>query len=97
MSANVHLRSATPDPVVVVPLTAIARSRDDAAVWVVDPSTKQVKLRPVAVSQFREDGAAITSGLSAGEWVVTAGVHKLRPNQVVRLAAKAPSVETAKQ
>jgi RND family efflux transporter MFP subunit len=95
MSANVHLRSATGESVVVVPLTALARSRDDSAVWVVDPATKQVKLRPVSVSQFREDGATVTSGLSAGEWIVTAGVHKLRQDQVVRLAAKTPAVETA--
>jgi RND family efflux transporter MFP subunit len=95
MSANVHLRSATGESVVVVPLTALSRNRDDAAVWVVDPTTKQVRLRPVSVSQYREDGATVTSGLAAGEWVVTAGVHKLRQDQVVRLAAKAPAVETA--
>ena len=95
MSANVHLRSASAEPVVVVPLTALARSRDAAAVWVVDPASKQVTLRPVAVAQLREDGAAIASGLRPGEWVVTAGVHKLREDQVVRLAAKAPPVETA--
>jgi len=95
MSANVHLRTASTESVVVVPLTALSRSRDAAAVWVVDPASKQVKLRPVAVAQLREDGAAITGGLKPGEWVVTAGVHKLREDQVVRLAAKAPAVETA--
>ena len=95
MSANVHLQTASGESIVVVPLTALARSRDDPAVWVVDPASRQVKLRPVTVAQFREDGAAVTSGLSAGEWIVTAGVHKLRPGQVVRLAAKAPTLETA--
>jgi multidrug efflux system membrane fusion protein len=94
MSANVHLRTDG-DPNVVVPLTALARSRDAPAVWVVDPVSKQVKLRPVVVSQFREDGATLASGLAPGEWIVTAGVHKLRPDQVVRLAASAPGVETA--
>ena len=95
MSANVHLRTEASQALVLVPLTALARSTDDAAVWVVDPSTKQVKLRPVTVAQFREDGAAIASGLRPGEWVVTAGVHKLRPDQVVRLAARPAHVETA--
>jgi hypothetical protein len=33
----------------------------------------------------------ITSGLRAGEVVVTAGVHKLRPDQAVRIAASAPA------
>ena len=96
MSANVHL-STDGDPSIVVPLTALARSREAPAVWVVDPASKQVKLRPVVVSQFREDGATVSSGLVPGEWVVTAGVHKLRADQVVRLAANAPGVETAKR
>jgi RND family efflux transporter MFP subunit len=95
MSANVHLRTDAAQAQVLVPLTAIARTRDDPAVWIVDPATKQVQLRPVIVAQFREDGAAIASGLAPGEWVVTAGVHKLQPNQVVRLAARSPRVETA--
>ena len=42
-----------------------------------------------AIGQFREDGVTVTSGLSAGERVVTAGVHKLRPGQVVRLTESA--------
>jgi hypothetical protein len=41
----------------------------------------------VAVGQYREDGVAITRGLEAGDIVVTAGVHKLRENQVVRHVA----------
>ena len=95
MSAIVLLRTASGESIVVVPLAALARSRDDPAVWVVDPVTKQVRLRPITVAQFREDGATVTGGLSAGEWIVTAGVHKLRPDQVVRLAVRAPTVETA--
>jgi len=95
MSANVHLRTDGSRELVLVPLTAIARTREDAAVWIVDPATKQVRLRPVTVAQYREDGAAIASGLAPGEWVVTAGVHKLQANQVVRLAARSPRVETA--
>lgn len=95
MSANVHLRTASAQPLILVPLAAIARDREDAAVWIVDPATQQVRLRPVTVEQFREDGAAIASGLAPGEWVVTAGVHKLQANQVVRLAARSPRIETA--
>jgi RND family efflux transporter MFP subunit len=96
MSANVHLASGA-EPAVIVPLTAIARTREEPAVWIVDPATQQVKLRPVAVGQFREDGATVTSGLAPGEWIVTAGVHKLRQDQVVRLATSTSNVETARQ
>jgi membrane fusion protein, multidrug efflux system len=45
-----------------------------------------VKLRAVTVGQYREDGVTVTAGLHAGDVVVTAGVHKLRPDQHVRVA-----------
>ena len=78
---------------VLLPLSALARGGADAAVWIVDPKTSQVKLRKVAIGQFREDGVTITSGLAGGDIVVTAGVHKLRADQVVRLAdAKGASI-----
>ena len=96
MSANVLFKAAASESLMVVPLSALARARTDPAVWVVDPSTKQVKLRPVGVGEFREDGATISSGLEPGEWVVTAGVHKLRPEQVVRLAQDRQAVDTAR-
>ncbi len=86
MTANVVLDRAADASLVVLPLSALARAGADAAVWVVDPKTSQVKLRKVAIGQFREDGVTVTSGLSAGDIVVTAGVHKLRADQVVRIA-----------
>ncbi|HUL57133.1 MAG TPA: efflux transporter periplasmic adaptor subunit, partial [Usitatibacter sp.] len=66
------------------------------AVWIVDPATSRVKLRPVNVGQYREDGVTITSGLNAGDVVVTAGVHKLRADQPVRLAdSSAPAAQAS--
>ncbi|HET7729698.1 MAG TPA: efflux RND transporter periplasmic adaptor subunit [Usitatibacter sp.] len=87
MTATVLLPGSQDRDLVLLPLAALARERDNPAVWVVDPATGQVQPRAVTVGQFREDGATITSGLRAGDIVVTAGVHKLRPGQVVRLAA----------
>jgi RND family efflux transporter MFP subunit len=87
MTANVILSPAADAQLVLLPLSAVANERSDPAVWVVDPKTSQVKLRKVTVGQFREDGVTITSGLNAGEVVVTAGVHKLKSDQVVRRAA----------
>ena len=72
------------------------------AVWIYDPATKTVALRPVAIGQFREDGVVVTSGVANGEWVVAAGVNKLRPGQTVRPyesadgAAGAPPAPAAK-
>jgi len=86
MTANVHFKPTLDAQLVLLPLTAIAGERDKPAVWVVDPRTSRVSLRPVKVGQYREDGATILEGLAAGEIVVTAGVHKLRHEQVVRVS-----------
>jgi len=89
MTANVALAPQTDGKVIVLPLTALIRQGDEAAVWVVDAKTSRVQRRLVKVGQYREDGATILSGLAAGEIVVAAGVHKLRADQTVRLAASA--------
>jgi multidrug efflux system membrane fusion protein len=90
MTANVLFNPTADAKLVLLPLSAVANERTDPAVWVVDPKTRQVQLRRVAIGQFREDGVTITSGLEAGDVVVTAGVHKLKPGQVVRIAAAEP-------
>ena len=90
MTANVMFAGPAVAELVVLPMSALAREGDRPAVWVVDPATSKVKMRPVTVGQFREDGVTITQGLKAGDVVVTAGVHKLRPDQSVRLASAQP-------
>ncbi|MBL0141317.1 MAG: efflux RND transporter periplasmic adaptor subunit [Betaproteobacteria bacterium] len=86
MSATIAFKQQADASLVVLPLTALVRSGDSASVWIVDPKTSRVKSREVKVGQYREDGATILSGLSGGEVVVAAGVHKLRADQPVRIA-----------
>jgi multidrug efflux system membrane fusion protein len=86
MSATVAFKQAAAANLVVLPLTALVRDGTSATVWVVDPKTSRVQRRPVEVGQYREDGVTILSGLTAGEVVVAAGVHKLRADQPVRIA-----------
>ena len=83
MTANVVLVN-NDAPAAVVPLTAIYRKGDDAAVWVYDPTSRSVTLRPIGVAQYREDGVVVKDGLRDGDWIVTAGVHKLREGEMVR-------------
>jgi RND family efflux transporter MFP subunit len=93
MTASVLLHSTTDPKLVLLPLSALAREGRDAAVWLVDPKTSKVKLRAVTIGQFREDGVTVTAGLDPGDVVVTAGVHKLRPDQQVRVTQSvAPAV-----
>ena len=68
----------------MLPLTAIYQKDGAPAVWIYDPASKQVNLRTVQLGPFREDGVLVNAGLKGGEWVVTAGVHKLVPGQTVR-------------
>jgi RND family efflux transporter MFP subunit len=91
MTANVALGQRTGAGTISVPLTALTQfgAQVDAgpAVWVVDPQTSRVNLRPVTVAAYREDGATIASGLRPGEVIVTAGVHKLVAGETVRVEA----------
>lgn len=89
MTANVYFRSNGHGAVVRLPATALYQKGTEAAVWVVDPKTGQVSLRPVKVGRFGDDTVSITEGLSGGEIVVRAGVHKLFANEKVRILAEA--------
>ena len=69
----------------LLPATALYQALDGRpAIWVYDTAAGRVSLRPVVVSQYREDGVVITDGLAAGEWVVATGANKLYEGQRVR-------------
>ncbi len=68
-----------------IPATALIQSQGQAAVWVVDPATQTVSLRNIGVAKFDPAIVVVSDGLLAGDLVVTAGVHALRPGQKVRL------------
>ncbi|MCG2575425.1 efflux RND transporter periplasmic adaptor subunit [Dechloromonas sp. XY25] len=51
----------------------------------------KVVSRPVSVAAFREDGAAISSGLQAGEAVIVSGAAKLVDGQAVQTRPLTPS------
>ncbi|WP_372627068.1 efflux RND transporter periplasmic adaptor subunit [Arsukibacterium sp.] len=61
-----------------------ALSSQQSFVWVYNPADGQVSRRQVTVSSLTSAGAAITSGLSAGEQIVSAGVQHLNEGQQVR-------------
>jgi RND family efflux transporter MFP subunit len=81
VTGGITLRSA---PIMEVPSTALTKSENKPAVWVVDPAKRTVALRNVVVAEYRPSTVIIASGLRDGEMVVTAGVHVLRPGQKVK-------------
>ena len=70
---------------IAVPASALTRAQGQPAVWIVDPRSQVVALRPVEVVRFDPARVVIGQGLVAGDVVVTAGVQALRPGQPVRL------------
>ncbi|MEI7871776.1 MAG: efflux RND transporter periplasmic adaptor subunit [Alphaproteobacteria bacterium] len=67
-----------------VPLAAIFQRGTQPAVWVVDKASGAVELRAVTIARWRDDTAAIASGVKDGELIATAGVHKLEAGQKVK-------------
>ncbi|MGY1457783.1 MULTISPECIES: efflux RND transporter periplasmic adaptor subunit [unclassified Luteimonas] len=72
-----------------VPASAVIRANQQAAVWVVDPKTGEVSMRPIEIQSSDPDNVVIASGLEPGDVVVTAGAQALRPGQKVRLLESA--------
>lgn len=70
-----------------IPLAAVYQTEKSPSVWVVQNDV--VSLRPVQVVAFGKTAVKVTGGLKPGDVIVTAGVHKLREGQKVRLAGGA--------
>ncbi len=84
MTATLSFERPDAQPVAEVPLSAIFQRGTQPAVWVVDKATGAVELRAVTVARWRNDTAAIASGVKDGELIAVAGVHKLEAGQKVR-------------
>jgi multidrug efflux system membrane fusion protein len=91
---NVRLLLDVRKGAIIAPLAAIQRGPQGTFVYVVKPD-QTVDVRPVTLGPTTGGDAAIDSGLSPGEQVVTEGVDKLRPGSKVQV--RAPEAETATQ
>ncbi|HET7845216.1 MAG TPA: efflux RND transporter periplasmic adaptor subunit, partial [Xanthomonadales bacterium] len=84
MTARVYLNAGDEPSALLLPLAALHEKDGKPAVWVVDARTHAVKLSPVTVGAYREDGVTVTGGIDEKQWIVAAGVHKLSEGQVVK-------------
>lgn len=80
VTAIVEATSA--EPTLVVPVNAIQIDQSGPFVLVVN-SEKKIEVRRVELLRQDNNFVAIAKGLSAGDLVVTEGVQKVRPGQVV--------------
>jgi len=86
LGAGVVGELKTPMPASIrIPASSLTISEGRAAVWIVDPASKTVKLRSVQVGQYTATGVIVTAGLTPGDRVVTAGVQMLHQNQRVKI------------
>jgi RND family efflux transporter MFP subunit len=83
MTATVTLARAADAKVARLPLSAIINHGSGPAVYAVD-DTSALVVKPVAVVAFTEKTALVSSGIEAGERIVTLGVHKLHAGLKVR-------------
>lgn len=83
MTASVQFALNTPDAFVKVPLTALYQEKGVTSVWLIEKSV--VKLVPVQVGGVSGNDILLTSGVTSGQTVVTAGVHVLNPGQHVSI------------
>lgn len=68
-----------------VPLTALFHQQNRPAIWLVDGTPQVVHLIPVTTGAIHGNSVEITSGLSPGQIIVTAGVNMLIDGQKVKL------------
>jgi RND family efflux transporter MFP subunit len=92
MTAKLHVALPSVGTLRRLPLTAIYDPDGTPNVWVIDPKTSRVRLRPVVLSQAQNDGVLVGRGLRDGELVVTAGVHMLHDGQKVNADITAPAL-----
>ena len=69
--------------VIELPWTAAASDGGRLAVWVVDPATGAVSMKPVTAEAYDNETLILAGGLIGGEKVITAGGKFLYPGEIV--------------
>lgn len=82
---SVELTGGTPDPVLTVPQQAVQRDLTGPYVLVVD-AAGVVEQRRIDLDRTTGGHAIVSSGLAAGERVITEGINKARPGATVNAA-----------
>jgi RND family efflux transporter MFP subunit len=94
-TATVFLDLPRQEQAIKLPLTAVLESKGQSAVWLLDSKTMTVKLQPITVAGADGNEVVVASGLTAGQEVVTAGVHVLSAGQKVRRYAPSAAASAA--
>lgn len=74
---------------IMVPETAVLQKDGKAHVWLVDAKEGAVHLAPIETGAVSDRTVLVSSGLKAGDRVVTAGVNSLEEGQKIRVEDEA--------
>ena len=87
IGATIFARPATgANATIRIPESSVLRDGGRAQVFVLDPASARVALRDVDITPDRTpERWIVRAGLKAGERIVTAGVHRLKPGEEVRI------------
>lgn len=91
MSCRVNIKlkaTQVNENIVIIPITAVFESveNDQSVVWVIDTESNTVKKVIVVIGEFvGNDSIQIIEGLSKGQQIVVAGVHRLSENDQVNI------------
>ncbi|TWB93625.1 RND family efflux transporter MFP subunit [Bradyrhizobium macuxiense] len=86
-TVTIRLASQETQPKVQVPLGAVLDDGRQTGVWVFERATSTVHFRPIKLARVTSE-AAVISGLSSGDSVVSLGAHLLQEGARVRAAAQ---------
>lgn len=71
---------------ITLPWSALTSRSGEAAVWLIDPATSQIRSQPIDVAAYQTGMIAVADGISPGDLVVTGGTKFLTPNETVSYA-----------
>ncbi len=90
MFANFDLTLTLRQDAIVIPESALMAMGERTAVYVIGPDGT-AQMRPVKVGLRTANQIEITSGVEAGEKVITEGLQKVRPGGAVKMSGSSPS------
>jgi membrane fusion protein (multidrug efflux system) len=88
---GVVLQSGAPREAILIPQSALQVDQQGVYVMIIDADNK-AQVRRIETGQVKGADIVVTKGLQEGERVITQGIQKVRPGQVVNAA---PAPETA--
>jgi len=94
MFANIRVEVARHENALVVPEAAFVHEADGVFVWRLDQAGTAERV-PVTTGIRLSGRIEVTSGLAAGDRVVTAGTHKVSPGAPLRVADTVAAPKTA--